>query len=329
MTTLLISHPACGRHDPGPLHPENPGRLKAVLEALAGPDFSKLTREQAPLASRDQLSLAHPSEHVDAVLAAIPESGQRALDADTIVCPESGLAARAAAGAAIRAVDAVFVGQADNAFCAVRPPGHHAEYDQAMGFCLFNSVAIAARHALSRSDCQKVAIADFDVHHGNGTQDIFFSDPSVLYASSHQMPLYPGTGASDQTGEGNICNIPLAPGSGSSAFRQAWEKLLAAMRDFSPDLLIVSAGFDAHERDPLAGLKVQTRDFDWLTRELIELANRCCGGRLISALEGGYDFQALAECTASHVALLMQAGTSEKTASNLSDLGDRSENSTT
>lgn len=308
MSTLLLSHPVCLEHEAGPGHPENPGRLKAVLAALGSTEFSPLLRQQAPLASIEQLSLAHSPQYVQAVLAAIPDEGHLSLDSDTIVCPRSGLAARAAAGAVIRAVDAVFLTEADNAFCAIRPPGHHAENDRAMGFCLFNSVAIGARHALAKYNCKKVAIADFDVHHGNGTQDIFFADPAVLYASSHQMPLYPGTGAGDQTGNGNICNLPLTPGSGSSAFREAWQQLLPAIGQHAPDLIIVSAGFDAHHRDPLAGLRVQTEDFRWLIQCLLDLAEQYCDGRLVSALEGGYDYQVLGDCVANHVATLMAAG---------------------
>ena len=307
MSTLLLSHPACAEHETGSGHPENPGRLKAVLETLEQAQFSSLLREQAPLASIEQLSLAHPASYVQSVLAAIPQHGTMALDGDTIVSPQSGLAARAGAGAVIRAVDAVFMAEADNAFCAIRPPGHHAERNKTMGFCLFNSVAIGARYAMAKHGCSKIAIADFDVHHGNGTQDIFFADPAVLYASSHQMPLYPGTGASDQTGCGNIHNVPLAPGSGSSAFRAAWRQLLTAIADHGPDLIIVSAGFDAHENDPLAGLKVQTEDFQWLIQGLLELAKQHCGSRLVSALEGGYDYQALRDCVASHVKTLMDA----------------------
>jgi acetoin utilization deacetylase AcuC-like enzyme len=309
MSTLLLSHPVCLAHETGTGHPEHPGRLTAVLDALGEVGFSGLLRQQAPLASTEQLCLAHTPQYVQSVLAAIPDSGLLALDGDTIIGSQSGLAARAAAGAVIAAVDAVFMAKADNVFCATRPPGHHAEHDRAMGFCLFNSIAIGARHAIAKHGCKRVAIADFDVHHGNGTQDIFYSDPAVFYASTHQMPLYPGTGAGDQTGSGNIHNVPLAPGSGSSAFRDAWKILLASIEKHAPDLILVSAGFDAHEHDPLAGLRVQTDDFQWLAQSLLRLAGKCCNARLVSVLEGGYNEQVLGECAAGHVRSLMSAAT--------------------
>lgn len=309
MTTLLYSHPACGEHDPGAMHPESPARLVAVLDALAAPAFSALERRQAPPASRQQLIQVHPAAHVDAVFAAIPESGHASLDADTTVSPGSGEAARRAAGALCAAVDAVAGGEADNAFCAVRPPGHHAEAARPMGFCMFNNIAIGALQARAAHGYQRVAVVDFDVHHGNGTQAIFWDDPDLFFASTHQMPLYPGTGSAEERGaHGNIVNMPLAPMSGSGQFRAALsETILPALRRFGPDFLLISAGFDAHADDPLAGLQFHEDDYAWATEELCAVARECCGGRLVSTLEGGYDLAALAASAAAHVGALMSA----------------------
>ncbi len=309
MTTQLYSHPACIDHEPGQSHVESPGRLKAVLAAVDAPRFAALERREAPKATRQQISLAHPADYVDFVLESIPSSGYAAFDADTMVSPGSGEAALRAAGALCEAVDAVVGGTAENAFCAVRPPGHHAEASRAMGFCLFNSVAIGAQHARAAHGLKRVAVVDFDVHHGNGTQAIFWDDPELFYASSHQMPLYPGTGAVDETGvAGNIVNAPLPAGSGSDAFRAAMTgRILPALETFSPELIIISAGFDAHADDPLAGLNFQDEDYAWATSELCAVAGRACGGRLISALEGGYDLDALARSAAAHVGALMSS----------------------
>ncbi len=300
----LLTHAACALHDPGPGHAECPARLQAVLAALDHADFASLLREEAPLASRSQLCLAHPAEYVDAILALDPPEGELlALDSDTFVGHGSVSAARHAAGGAVAAVDAVLSGRVERAFAAVRPPGHHAEARQAMGFCLFNGVAVAARHARQRWGIKRVAVVDFDVHHGNGTQHMFQSDPDLFYASSHQMPCYPGTGAAHETGvAGNIVNLPLRPGDGGAAFRRVWTQTgLPALRAFAPELLIVSAGFDAHRADPLAQLELEAADFTWITGELLAAGQ----GRLVSVLEGGYDLAALAECTAAHVRALL------------------------
>ncbi len=298
----LFSHAACLLHDPGAGHAECPDRLRAVLRALEHRDFDTLLREQAPLASRELLCLAHPAAYVDALLALDPPEGELlCLDADTFVGPGSVAAARHAAGGAVAAVDAVMEGWADTAFAAVRPPGHHAEARQAMGFCLFNGAAIAAYHARARWGLRRVAVVDFDVHHGNGTQHMFQADADLFYASSHQMPCYPGTGAARETGVGNIVNLPLPPGSGSAAFRAAWSRHgLPALRAWAPELLIISAGFDAHLADPLAQLELETGDFGWITDELLASAPR-----VVSVLEGGYDLTALAASAALHVRRLL------------------------
>ncbi len=298
----LFSHQACLAHDPGAGHAECPDRLRAVLRALEHRDFDTLLREQAPLATHAQLCLAHPAAYVDALLGLSPLEGDLlCLDPDTFVGPGSVAAARHAAGGAVAAVDAVLEGWADTAFAAVRPPGHHAEARQAMGFCLFNSVAVAAHHARARWGLRRVAVVDFDVHHGNGTQHMFQGDADLFYASSHQMPCYPGTGAARETGVGNIVNLPLAPGSGSAVFRDIWsERGLPALRDWAPELLIISAGFDAHLADPLAQLELETADFGWITDELLASAPR-----VVSVLEGGYDLEALAASAALHVRRLL------------------------
>jgi acetoin utilization deacetylase AcuC-like enzyme len=278
-----------------------------VLQALEHPQFSTLLRDLAPLATEEQLCLAHPPEYVRAILAVSPEPGQRvALDADTIMSTGSREAALRAAGGAVMAVDAVMEGWAKQVFVATRPPGHHAERDRPMGFCLFANAAIAARHAQARWGLSRVAVVDFDVHHGNGTQDIFQADPTLFYASSHQFPCYPGTGSAEERGVGNIVNAPLPPGSGTAAFREAWEVLiLPALEAFRPELLVISAGFDAHKADPLAQLRLEAADFAWLTGKLLEAARAHCQGRVVSLLEGGYDLDALAESAAAHVRALM------------------------
>ena len=309
MTTVLITHPACLGHFMGPHHPESPDRLRAVLAALDAPEFSSLLREEAPEATRDQLLLVHPAAHVDAILTIRPAQGQSvALDADTIMSAGSADAALRAAGGACAAVDAVLSGRANAAFAAVRPPGHHAEPDRAMGFCLFNNAAIAALHARRTWGLTRVAVLDFDVHHGNGTQAMFEPDKNLFYASSHQSPCYPGTGHANERGVAdNIVNAPLPPGADSAAFRAAWSRIiLPALDAFAPELVVVSAGFDAHVADPLAQLRVQTPDYAWITRELLRIADTHTGGRIVSVLEGGYDLTALAEATAAHVRELIQ-----------------------
>ncbi len=307
MTTQLITHPACLDHDPGPYHPENPRRLEAVLAALSEPAFARLERVSAPRASDDQLCLVHPRSYVDGVLGSIPPQGRHQLDGDTIVSPGSGDAALRAAGAAVAGVDAVCAGKARNVFCAVRPPGHHAEAEQSMGFCLFNNVAVAALHARVKHGLRRVAVIDFDVHHGNGTQHMFERDADLFYASTHEWPLYPGTGAAQEQGVAhNIVNAPLAGGAGGAEFRAAYTgKILPALDAFQPELVIISAGFDAHENDPLAGLRLHEADYAWVTRALMEIARKYAKDRVVSCLEGGYDLDALAASSAAHVEALM------------------------
>jgi acetoin utilization deacetylase AcuC-like enzyme len=307
MSVALITHPACLEHDTGMWHPECPDRLRVVLRALEKAEFQPLIRELAPLATREQLNLVHPLAYIDQILNILPEPGEtQEIDGDTLMSHGSAEAASRAAGASVMAVDAVMEGWARSAFAAIRPPGHHAERGQAMGFCFFANAAIAARHAQAHWGLKRVAIVDFDVHHGNGSQDIFERDASVFYGSSHQFPCYPGTGAAHETGLGNIVNVGIAPGSGSAEFRAAWaDTILPALDSFAPELLIVSAGFDAHKADPLAQLRVETADFAWLTAELLAVARSHCKGRLVSLLEGGYDLPALAASTAAHVRSLM------------------------
>ncbi len=309
MTTLLYTHPACFEHDPGRGHPECPARLKAVLDALDDPAFAALERREAPEATREQLLRVHPAGFVDQVLKAIPEHGYAGLDADTIVSPGSGRAALRAAGAVCAAVDAVTRGEAGNAFCAVRPPGHHAEPDRAMGFCLFSNVAIGALQARAVHGLQRAAVVDFDVHHGNGTQAVFWDDRDLFYASTHQMPFYPGTGDRVERGRfTNIVNAPLAAMSGSEEFRQATRDIIfPALIEFQPEIILISAGFDAHVDDPLAGLRLHEDDYAWVTSELVAIARQVCGGRIVSALEGGYDLNALGLSAAAHVRALMEA----------------------
>ena len=306
MTTRYYYHSSCLEHVNLPGHPERPDRLRAVEEALTNERFMMLERVEAPEADPAWFELAHPAEYVKRVRKLIPEEGLAQIDADTSASPKSWEAVLHACGAALDAVDAVFNKEADNAFAAIRPPGHHAEKTTAMGFCLINNIAVAARYAQKKHGAERVAIIDFDVHHGNGTQDIFWSDPSVMFASSHQMPLYPGTGALGETGSGNICNAPLRHGDGSQQFKEAFRtRILPAVDDFAPDLILVSAGFDAHFRDPLAGLELTAADYDWVTAEIMDLANRHCDNRVVSLLEGGYDLRGLAESAAAHVNRLM------------------------
>jgi acetoin utilization deacetylase AcuC-like enzyme len=308
--TLLLTHPACLRHEPGPHHPERPERLSAILAKLQEEDFASLKWAEAPLAMMEQLTRVHPANYVQAMLDTRPEPGEYAMiDGDTILSSGSIEAALRAAGAVVAGVDAVMGGLTDTAFAAVRPPGHHATPDIPGGFCIFNNVAIGARHAQARHGVGRIAILDFDVHHGQGTQAVVEPDPSLFYGSTHQYPLYPGTGHSNERGiDGNVANVPLRPNSGSAPFRHAWGEIILPQLDrFAPELVIVSAGFDAHKADPLAQLSLETADFEWISRELLAIADRHAGGRLVSALEGGYDLEALAEATAAHVRVLMRA----------------------
>jgi len=306
MTTLLFSHPACQEHDPGPHHPESPARLRAVEAALARPDFADLERRSPALGDLAAVERVHPAEFVDRILAAIPPHGYAAIDPDTIVSEGSREAALRAIGAMTEAVDAVASGAATNAFCAVRPPGHHAEPARAMGFCLFNNVAVAALHARAAHGMDRVAVVDFDVHHGNGTQAMFERDKDLFFASTHQYPLYPGTGAASETGVGNIVNCPLPPNAGGPEFRAAMKaRVLPELERFAPDMLFISAGFDAHRDDPLAMLNFVEDDYTWATQTLMEVADKCAGGRVVSTLEGGYNLHALGESAAAHVRALM------------------------
>jgi acetoin utilization deacetylase AcuC-like enzyme len=309
MTTLLYTHPACLEHDPGQYHPESPARLEAVLAALSAPEFAALDRREAPQAALDDLIRVHPRPFVDRLLAAVPQAGHVGVDADTVMSPRSGEAALRAAGAVAAAVDAVIAGEAANAFCAVRPPGHHAEPDRAMGFCLFNNVAVGALRAQQVHGLARIAVIDFDVHHGNGTQARFWGDASLFYGSTHQSPLYPGTGAAGETGvAGNIVNVPLRPMSGSAQFRQGMERVvLPALDTFAPDMVLISAGFDAHRSDPLAQLMLDEADYIWATEQLLAAARRHAAGRVVSTLEGGYDLAALGASAAAHVRVLMSA----------------------
>jgi acetoin utilization deacetylase AcuC-like enzyme len=308
MTTLLITHPACLDHFNGPGHPERPDRLRAIARALEQERFQDLARIEAPHGTVESIELCHPAEYVAAIRDATPTQGLVQLDADTSMSPGSYEAALRAIGGATCAVDEVMAGKANNAFVSTRPPGHHAETARPMGFCLFNNVASAARHAQKKHGAEHVAIVDFDVHHGNGSQEIFWSDPTVMYCSTHQMPLYPGTGAVSERGDRNtIVNAPLRAGDGGDRFREAVEtSILPRLHDFAPDLILISAGFDAHLRDPLANLQLLETDFGWVTRKLMEVADRHAGGRVVSLLEGGYDLEGLANSAAAHVTALMR-----------------------
>jgi acetoin utilization deacetylase AcuC-like enzyme len=308
MTTALYTHASSAGHDTGAGHPERIARIEAVNAALSGESWSGLVRSEAPLATTEQLKRVHEGGYVDLVLDNIPVDGYTRLDPDTVLSPGTGEAALRAAGAIIAEVDDVVAGSADNAFCAVRPPGHHAEPKRGMGFCLFNNVAIGAMHARAAHGLKKVAIVDFDVHHGNGTQAMFQADADTLFASTHQFPHYPGTGAASETGVGNVFNAPLAANTGGAEFRAAMEdKILPALRAFRPEIVFVSAGFDAHARDPLASLRFEEIDFEWATRKLVEIAQEHASGRLVSTLEGGYDLEALANSVQAHAGALMGA----------------------
>lgn len=310
MNTALITHPDCLGHVNPPGHPESVDRLKAVLAVLEGEEFCYLVREEAPLAEDAHILRAHPAIHLMALKARAPTHDIVPIDADTFMCPGTLAAARRGAGAIVRGIDMVMAGEVKNAFCAVRPPGHHAEKTTAMGFCMFGTVAIGALHALEAHGLERVAIMDFDVHHGNGTQDLLWDEGRVVFASTQQMPLYPGTGAENERGAHNqIFNVPLPPGAGGAEFRAAMQDVvLPAIDAHAPQLILISAGFDAHARDPLANLNLVESDFAWATNRLCDLASEHCEGRLVSTLEGGYDLAALASSTLAHVRVLMERG---------------------
>ncbi len=306
MKTALLTHPACLTHVTPDGHPEQVARLEHVLRALEDLDLNRVT---APMAAEDDLLRIHPQSYLDELRDCLPADRHYQIDGDTFLSPGSLDAAFRAAGACVRAVDMVLGGEAPNAFCATRPPGHHAETDTAMGFCLFGNAALAAKHALDYHGLSRVAVVDFDVHHGNGTQDLLWTDPRALVITSQQMPLWPGTGRPDETGaHGNVLNLPLAPGSGSAEMRAAWRDLaFPRLMGFRPELIVISAGFDAHMADPLAQLNWSTDDFAWITAELCRIADEMCHGRVVSTLEGGYDLTALAAATAAHVTELTKA----------------------
>ena len=310
VTTLYISHPCYVRHLTPAGHPERPDRIRVVERILEHERFQVLARDSAPVATEESLMLCHPEAYVRDIFEASPQDGMLQIDADTSMSPGTLEAALRGAGAAILAVDEVMQGKVSNAFVGARPPGHHAERDKAMGFCFFNNAAVAARHAQKAYGAERVAIIDWDVHHGNGTQDIFWSDGSVMYCSTHEMPLYPGTGAANETGEhGTIVNVPLRAGDGGAEFREAFEVgIVPRVEAHRPDLIIISAGFDAHVRDPLANINLVEADFGWATAQLMDIADRSCGGRVVSLLEGGYDLEGLGRSVAAHVMTLMKGG---------------------
>lgn len=307
MTTQLIHHDAFANHVTPEGHPERVDRIVTVNETLADDAFDELSRVEAPLGKSEQAGLCHPDYYIETLAANVPKEGFVGIDGDTYLSPGSLEAAYHALGGICHAVDSVVGGEVDNAFCALRPPGHHAEKTTAMGFCFFNTIAIAARHAQKAHGLERIAIVDFDVHHGNGTQDIFWDDESVLFCSSHQMPLFPGSGHLNEVGEhDNICNAPLLAGHGGDDFKEAFRtRILPAVQNFSPDLILVSAGFDAHYRDPLANLNLQADDFQWATGKIMELSNKFCDNRLVSTLEGGYDLEGLATSVHAHVTTLL------------------------
>ena len=309
MSTLYLTHPAFKEHDTGPSHPERPDRMRAIDAVMEHEVFNPLTREDAPKSDFEVLKLVHPEEYIEAVRAASPRRGHVHLDGDTVMSPGSLEAAMRAVGAGIRAVDAVMTGEAQNAFCSVRPCGHHAEPSRAMGFCIFSSIAIAGKYAREKHGAERIAVVDFDVHHGNGTQAAYWNDKDLFFASTHQMPLFPGTGAPNETGVAdNIVNAPLRSGDGGEKFKAAFnERILPALRNFRPDILLISAGFDAHRDDPLASLMLVEKDFGWATAKLLEIAEETAGGRVVSMLEGGYDLRGLAGSVAVHVKTLMEA----------------------
>lgn len=310
MTTALYHHPDAASHVTPPGHPEQVARYHAIMKTLDDPRFAALDRRLAPMVADEALLRCHPQWYLDRVAAAAPTEGWASLDADTHVMAASETAARRAAGAAVAAVDAVMTAEAGNAFCALRPPGHHAERETAMGFCLFGTVAVAAKHALEAHGLARVAVMDFDVHHGNGTQDLLWDEPRATFVSTHQSPLYPGTGAAGERGaHGQILNLPLPAGTDGVAYRAVFEaRVLPALRAARSELLLVSAGFDGHRADPLAQMALGTDDFAWITERLCDVADESCGGRVVSVLEGGYDLDALADSVAAHLGVLMDRG---------------------
>jgi acetoin utilization deacetylase AcuC-like enzyme len=309
MTTLLLSNPASLNHETPPGHPERPDRIRAVAEVLGEQRFGELKRAEAPEGDLEVVGLCHDGHYIDELRHIAPTKGLVYLDGDTSMSPGTWQAVMRGVGGAVAATDAVMSGSVANAFVATRPPGHHAEINKPMGFCFFDNVAIAARHAQRKYGIARAAVVDFDVHHGNGTQDIFWADPTVMYCSTHQMPLFPGTGASGERGEHDtIVNAPLKSDDGGAKFRAAFENvILPQLMKFAPELIIISAGFDAHYRDPLASLNLKAEDFDWVTRKLMDAAQSSAGGRIVSVLEGGYDLQGLKESVAAHVTALMGA----------------------
>jgi acetoin utilization deacetylase AcuC-like enzyme len=309
MTTLLLSNPASLNHLTPPGHPERPDRMRAVALTMAEDRFNALTRGEAPEGDLDTVALCHDNHYIDELRHIAPTGGMAYIDGDTAMSPGTWEAVMRGVGGAVAATDAVMKGETANAFVATRPPGHHAEINKAMGFCFFDNAAIAARYAQRTYGIARAAVVDFDVHHGNGTQDIFWADPTVMYCSTHQMPLFPGTGALQERGEHDtVVNAPLASEDGGLKFRAAFENLiLPQLRKFAPELIIISAGFDAHRRDPLATLNLDAADFGWVTRKLMDVADTTAGGRIVSVLEGGYDLQGLKESVGEHVIALMGA----------------------
>ena len=309
MSTIIFSHSSCLGHDPGPLHPESPDRLTAVISGLEDDDFKGLERREANPIDEKKLQLIHNSAYIESVFDNVPVHGLINLDPDSCLSAGSGEAMRRAAGAAVDAVDAVVLRKAKNAFCAIRPPGHHAEASHAMGFCFFNAAALAAMHARTSHNIKKIAVIDFDVHHGNGTQHILEIDPDMFYGSSHQFPAYPGTGSAREVGcANNVINVPLPPGSGSKAFRESYINImLPGLKTFKPEFVIISAGFDAHIDDPLAQLELKEDDYAWVTKSIIEETIGSAECRVVSLLEGGYNLDALRKSTQSHIRALMHS----------------------
>ncbi|WP_315834414.1 histone deacetylase family protein [Bradyrhizobium prioriisuperbiae] len=309
MSTLLVTHSACLDHVVPHGHPERPDRMRAIEQALSPDKFNSLQRIEAPIGSLDHVALCHNEHYVNELHHIAPSEGLVYIDGDTSMSPGTWEAALRCVGGAIAATDAVLGGKASNAFVATRPPGHHAEVGKPMGFCFFDHAAIAARYAQRKHGLGRVAVVDFDVHHGNGTQDIFWSDPTVMYCSTHEMPLFPGTGAASERGEHDtVVNAPLRSGEGGDKFREAFTALiLPQLKTFAPELIVVSAGFDAHWRDPLANIQLQESDYTWVTQRLMDLASETAGGRIVSVLEGGYDLQGLKDSVNAHVTALMGA----------------------
>jgi acetoin utilization deacetylase AcuC-like enzyme len=313
MSTLLVTHPCFVNHLTGPGHPERPDRMRAIDKVLSHDLFKDLVRVEAPLRDdvEERITLAHPKAYLDMIKATAPAEGEAEvhLDPDTVMSPGSWEAALRAVGAGLLAVDKVMSGEVSNAFCQIRPCGHHAEARRAMGFCFFANAAITGMYARAKHGAERIAVVDFDVHHGNGTQDIFWNDKDLYFASTHQMPLFPGTGAVGEAGVGNIWNAPMRAGDGGDVFRDAFEtRILPSLRNFSPDLIVISAGFDAHQNDPLGGLRLVEADYMWATEQLADIAQKSCKGRIVSVLEGGYDLTALARSVGVHVKTLMETG---------------------